>query len=280
MGTVGVRLPETASNHRDAPCIAGERCFDDPRMIAGQLGRLHHRIAAHPVRKGARLIVEDDRCEFLYILVRGWALKYKSAVDGRRQIVDFALPGEVLGFVADRCAPYAVDMLTDGEVVSIPRAIFDGIVASRPDFALHVCGRLEEAETRAYERIASIGYRSARLRVCRLLVEFIERVGRAAPGAGRSDYPLPLRQQHIGDALGLRVETVCRVLVELRRSGIAAVRRGRLFVLNAAALVAESEAAGDDDRQDDVAPRPTTAAPTVQAPRVPAGSASPAYADD
>lgn len=212
---------------------------------AHDLERIHHEITRHRMARDARLIVEGDDCGYLYVLTKGWALKYKSSVEGRRQIVDFALPGDVLGFIESRPAPYAVDMLTDGEVVAIPRMLFDGAVASRSDFAGHVCRQLEEAETRAYDRIASIGYRSALRRVCQLLLELSGRLDAGCADPSEHDWALPLRQQHFGDALGLRVETVCRALVELRRRGIATLRRGRLRVLDMNALVAESQATSD-----------------------------------
>lgn len=49
---------------------------------------------------GAHLFLEGAETENLYFFVRGWAMKYKSLLDGRRQILDFVLPGELLGFVA------------------------------------------------------------------------------------------------------------------------------------------------------------------------------------
>lgn len=245
MGVIDSASPVLTACAPHARCVPVVRSFPDLLPAARDLARSHHQIVSHAVPKGSRLVVEGDECGAFHILAKGWALKYKSSVEGRRQIVDFALPGDVLGFVEAQQAPYAIDMLTDGEVIAIPRSMFDSIVGSQPDFARQVCHQLEAAETRAYDRIVSIGYRSASRRVCQLLVEFVERLEGVKGVFAASEWPLPLRQQDLGDALGLRVETVCRVLVDLRRRGIAIVRRGRLRVLAMDALIAESMASPD-----------------------------------
>ena len=44
-------------------------------------------------QRGAHLFLEGAETENLYFFLRGWAMKYKSLLDGRRQILDFVLPG-------------------------------------------------------------------------------------------------------------------------------------------------------------------------------------------
>lgn len=245
MGVIRIDGPLAVTRSPEAMHAGTPGAASGMVSAAHDLERMHHEITRHRMPRDARLVVEGDDCGYLYVLTKGWVLKYKSSVDGRRQIVDFALPGDVLGFIESRPAPYAIDMLTDGEVVAIPRMLFDGAVASRADFAGQVCRQLEEAEIRAYDRIASIGYRSALRRVCQLLLELAGRLDAGRPDASAHHWALPLRQQHFGDALGLRVETVCRALVELRRRGIAILRRGRLHVLDMDGLIAESQATAD-----------------------------------
>lgn len=202
-------------------------------------------LATRLVRCGARLVLEDDACPELLILIEGWAVKYRSTADGHRSIVDFALPGDVLSGVTVDRASCAVDMLTDGVVAAMPRHRVDAVAQATPAFALSLCARLEAETRRAHERIVTGGYRSAHARVCRLLVELVERHRGPEASRGQVEIPLPLRQQHIADALGLRPETVCRALGSLRRNGIAMVRRGRLRVPDVVALAAAAES-GDD----------------------------------
>jgi CRP-like cAMP-binding protein len=186
--------------------------------------------------KGAHLFLEGAETEYLYFFLRGWAMKYKSLLDGRRQILDFVLPGEPLGFVAPQPAPYAVEMLDEAEIVAVSRHAFDELFAADPGFAREMCRQLEAAGARAHDRMTSIGCRSARVRVCRLLLELAARASPDGELAAQATVPMPLSQRHIADATALRVETVCRALVQLHDDGVAALRRGYLRVADAQAL--------------------------------------------
>jgi CRP/FNR family transcriptional regulator len=186
--------------------------------------------------KGAHLFLEGAESDHLYFFLRGWAMKYKSLLDGRRQILDFVLPGEPLGFVAAQPAPYAVEMLNDAEIVAVSRRAFDDLFASDPAFARVICRELEAAGARAHERMTSIGYRSARVRVCRLLAELAERARNGDDASDAVALAMPLSQRHIADATALRVETVCRALVQLHDDGVAVLRRGTLRIPDFQAL--------------------------------------------
>lgn len=206
-------------------------------------GRLEDWIATHFGRavrrrlaKGAHLFLEGADSEYLYFFLRGWAMKYKSLLDGRRQILDFVLPGEPLGFVEAQPAPYAVEMLNEAEIVAVSRHAFDELFGADAAFARAICRQLEAAGARAHERMTSIGYRSARTRVCRLLLELVERASPDGVAADQATVEMPLSQRHIADATALRVETVCRALVQLNDEGVAVLRRGYLRVPDMQAL--------------------------------------------
>ena len=208
----------------------------DEDWLSAHFGRALRR--RHP--RGAHLFLEGAETENLYFFLRGWAMKYKSLLDGRRQILDFVLPGEPLGFVAAQRAPYAVEMLCDAETVAVPRRAFDEAFGADPAFARAICRQFEAASARAHDRMTSIGCRSARTRVCRLLAELVERALGELPAHGPVSIALPLSQRHIADATALRVETVCRALVQLAEEGVAVVRRGTLRVADPALLAEEA----------------------------------------
>jgi CRP-like cAMP-binding protein len=184
---------------------------------------------------GAQLFHEGAETAHLYVFLRGLAMKYKSLPDGRRQILDFVLPGEPLGFVVARPAPYAIETLSDSEVAAIGRGAFDALIGSDPRFARALCRQFEDAGARAHERMTSISYRSARVRVCQLLAELVDR---AEPNGAPDSVAMamPLSQRHLADATALRVETVCRMLTQLDEEGIATLRRGQLRVPDMQAL--------------------------------------------
>src|SRR5689334_2992224 len=56
---------------------------------------------------GSELFAQGEVCSSYFTIMEGWAFTYVLLEQGNRQILDFALPGEFLGFQADPAAPMA-----------------------------------------------------------------------------------------------------------------------------------------------------------------------------
>jgi len=61
---------------------------------------------------GEALYFQGDDCRNIYVLLDGWAFRHQSLEDGRRQILDFAVPGAVFGLAANGVMGHSVDTLT------------------------------------------------------------------------------------------------------------------------------------------------------------------------
>lgn len=246
----------------DADTLMAPAVADDCENLARWLTQHHHRAARLRHSKGTQVFGEGDETSHLFVLVEGWALKYKWLYDGRRQVLDFVLPGDVLGVLNGDRAPHSVEMLTDGEVVSIPRDAFDALAAVSPELPLAVARQMERISSRANDHVVSISCRSAMARVTRLLLELAERLAPTDAAQSPRSFLAPIRQQHIADALGLRIETVCRSLKRLERSGVASFRQGRLRIFDSTALQHLAESDSDEPELGDAAARQRAPAPT------------------
>jgi CRP-like cAMP-binding protein len=91
---------------------------------------------------------------------------------------------------------------------------------------------LSDGQVRAFEQMTSVGRRTARERVAHLLLDLARRVRTSASDCEGVEITMPLMLSHIGDALGLATETVCRCLGELKRAGILVFGAGRLEILD------------------------------------------------
>ena len=49
------------------------------------------------VEPGISFLREGTRSEHLYTVLKGWAFRYKVLDDGRRQILNYALPADMVG---------------------------------------------------------------------------------------------------------------------------------------------------------------------------------------
>lgn len=203
---------------------------------------MRHVNAARPLLRtlqaGESLYFQGDDCRKVYLLLDGWAFRHQSLEDGRRQILDFALPGGVFGLPGTGVMIDTLEALTPCTFSVFSRDSLRELLQQVPILALRVVELLANAQIRAFEHLTSVGRRSARERVANLLMELISRSPQ--PNGQRPSISLPLMQPHIADALGLASETVCRALSAMRKDGIVVLRAHRLEVLDIDRLASEA----------------------------------------
>lgn len=160
------------------------------------------------------LLHEGREIERPLLLVRGWAARTRCLEDGRRQIINFIVPGDLIGFTGleNALAPSTVTALTDA------------VACVAPDPAL--CASLANAyaisramdESHLLGQITRLGRLNAHERIQDLLLELLERLELAGLAAnGR--YSIPLTQEALADALGLTPVHVNRMLQQARQAG-------------------------------------------------------------
>jgi CRP-like cAMP-binding protein len=181
------------------------------------------------VPAGKDLIREGDRPGPLFVILEGWACRYKLLPEGTRQITAILMPGDIFdlhAFVLDRME-HTIATLTSARVAMIPRERLEGLIEARP------------AITRAFLRawLVSLGRRDTLQRVAHLMCELYVRASNIGLAKdGRLD--LPLTQVVLGDALGLTSVHVNRVLRKLRMSGVMELSAGSLTIADLDKLVA------------------------------------------
>lgn len=170
--------------------------------------------------------------DHVFTLYAGWAFSWTATPDGRRQILDFHLPGDLIEAPEDGDS---VEALTDASFCVLSRDRLCAFMAHEPAVAMSYAEGLARDRARMRERVTSLGRRDAAGRVAHLLLELHGRLARRGGGDPRGA-ALPLKQAHLADTLGLSVEHVNRALAALRRDGVASLQKGRFEILNRAAL--------------------------------------------
>jgi CRP-like cAMP-binding protein len=198
-----------------------------------------YKSADRQVKGGCDLFRLGESGEAIYSLVDGWVALYNLLEDGRRQILQFALPGTVLAFVPARGAVmnYSAQALTDAVVTIVPHKNLGRLARDCPEIGMQLAGLISQDRSLAYDLLSSVGRRSARERVAHLLLELFMRSRMRWPGHRSEEMHLPLTQEHIGDATGLTGVHVNRVLQGLRKEGILEFHYRRLRILNPDKLV-------------------------------------------
>jgi CRP/FNR family transcriptional regulator, anaerobic regulatory protein len=192
------------------------------------------------IEKGQTIMDQGDVRTSVSVLVSGWAFRYQTLHDGKRQILDFIFAGALIGFGSGSINTYGVETVTTCVVASLPTLQFRRLLAESSTLAVRVAERVCDGETRAHEHMTSLGRKSARERVSALIYELVSRTQIPGAKTDMDDINLPLTQIMIGDALGLSNEHVCRMLSKLAQDRVVEVNRSTLRVRDAARLMAEA----------------------------------------
>jgi CRP/FNR family transcriptional regulator, anaerobic regulatory protein len=192
------------------------------------------------VEKANTIIGQGDTRLCVCVLMSGWAFRYQTLHDGKRQILDFVFTGALIGFGSGLNNSYGVEAVTSCVVASLPTSQFRRLLVESPKLAIRVAERLCDGETRAHEHMTNLGRKSARQRVSALIYELVSRTHTSGAKAEDEDIGLPLTQVMIGDALGLSNEHVCRMLSKLEKDGIVEISRNTLRVPSIARLMSEA----------------------------------------
>lgn len=170
----------------------------------------------------------------------GWLALAVLTPNGERAIVDFALPGDFIGFHGESEVPFnhSAECLTPVRACVLPTVQMRHAVAERPELALRLAQLAACAELRAQDHLVNVGARHAPERIAHLLLALFLRVNGRPPSRAGESIGFPLRLSDIGEATALTAVHASRVLKRLRLDGIVALRNRRLTVLDPARLVA------------------------------------------
>ena len=189
---------------------------------------------------------EDEVPEFIYTIFSGWAFRYVQRPDGRRLILEFLVPGDLIP-VESLCLPrmplpFSVKTLTP---VALCQFKLDDLLVllnedeeQQNEIHRHACNYIRTMNRRLFD----VGRRSAAGRMAQLLLELHSRLQqRGMTKDGRFNFPV--RQEHIADALGITPAHVNRTLVDLRKRGLIECAKDEMRLLDLSTLreMAEEE---------------------------------------
>ena len=213
---------------RDSPLARKLSTFVDlsePELTV--LSDLHKR--RRSVVAGRDLVHQGQSGQSAYILASGWVCSYKLLPDGRRQIVDFQVPGDFLGLrsLLFRTADHNIEPLTNVEVSEVLASELLVAFSASPRLATAVLWAASRDEAMVVEHLVGIGRRNAFDRTAHLLLELGARL-KLVNLATRGGYACPLSQYQLGDALGLSAVHINRVLRQLREDGLLTFQKGHV----------------------------------------------------
>lgn len=189
------------------------------------------------IPRGVDVISEGEDPRTVNVVIDGWACRYKTLEDGRRQILAFFVPGDLADlhvYILD-AMDHSIGALTSLQYAKIDPKSFEELGDSHPRVlqALWWDSLLTASIQR--EWLVSVGQRNALESVAHLACELFLRLKMV--GLAENDLcRFPLTQSDIADALGMTQPHVSRTVKELNATGLATIQRGTLKVSDLSGL--------------------------------------------
>ena len=197
---------------------------------------------------GEALIWEGDQAGQIFDVLEGVMRVCRILPDGRRAIMGFVYPGDVLGVSFQDRYLCSVEAVTAVKVRRFSRGRFFSLVNESPDLQSQLFALLCDEMSAAQDQMLLLGRRSAEERVVSFLLAIHRKCGEGA------EIELPMSRLDMADYLGLTIETVSRMMTSLARRGfIHGTGRHRIALRKLRAL---RDIAGRDQDETDPLPSP------------------------
>ena len=170
---------------------------------------------------GATILVEGASSAHLYTALSGFGFRYKVLEDGRRQILNYFFPGDLVGLQGALMAEmqHSVEALTPVALCVFERERLHDLYRRHPGLAYDMTWMASREERFLDEHLLSVGRRSAVERAAYLLA-FLATRSQATGFASKQTRHLPITQNHVADTLGLSIVHTNRTLKKLGARGL------------------------------------------------------------
>ena len=203
------------------------------------------KIGEMAIDAGAPIYLEGANSPYLYTVLEGWAFRFNSLADGRRQILNFALPGDFIGMqnaISDTMA-HGIEALTEMRLCMFSRDKLFSLYARHPSLGFDLTWLAAREERFLDDNLLAVGRRTASEKIAYLIAQLFGRA-RELDLVRNGTLHLPMTQQHLADTLGLSLVHLNKTLQKLRAAGLVALDGRMMIVKNEAALKALAKIEG------------------------------------
>ncbi len=186
-----------------------------------------HQPGLRKVAANETLWCEGEERSHIFIVRSGAICFSRMLPDGRRIVLGFAYPGDIIGLGSDFhfCDAQTVQA-TRLEVIAA--ASFKRAVVEDPGLGRQAAAAVNQALSAAYQHVVVISKLSANERLASFLMALSDR--NARHGLSPLSILLPMRRIDIADYLGLTIETVSRTFTIFRNTGLIAMDQANIIV--------------------------------------------------
>lgn len=161
---------------------------------------------------------EGDPATHVYLVEAGHLCIYRMLSDGRRQVIDFAYPGDfvALGALREHTASAQATEKTRLRCYSVP--LLHEVARHDPQLGVSLYEAISQELNASRELLMTVSQRTAGERVAGFLMALSRRSQRR--GENPNEIVLPMTRLDIADFLGLTIETISRTFTKFRNEGL------------------------------------------------------------
>jgi len=168
------------------------------------------------VGRDQEVYAEGDAADYCYKVVAGAVRTLKLMPDGRRQVSEFYLAGDLLGFEDCETRYLTAEAASDATLIRYPRRRIEAQAETDAVLARKLRDLASGSLRNCHKQMLLLGRKSAQERIATFLLDMAER----SPQGHDHVIELPMSRSDIADHLGLTLETVSRVLNRLHRDDV------------------------------------------------------------
>lgn len=188
------------------------------------------------IRKGQTLYRQGDGLTSVYAIRSGMMKLHTSTEDGRVHVTGFHMQGDLIGLDSLDERRYASDAtaLEDTDVCVIPVENLAMLAARTPSLQNQLLRMTSREVRKDHTMMLTLGSMNAEERLATFLIDLSERL--SARGYSGSEFYLRMTREDIGNHLGIKLETVSRLLKKMVDQELIEVRHRHVKLLSLPAL--------------------------------------------
>jgi CRP/FNR family transcriptional regulator len=229
---IAAKIPQPACSQ----CNLQELCLP-VGLTTAELSTIDHLVSERrKIARGDALFRSGERFTAIYAVKLGFFKTEVLSEDGRHQVTNFYMAGEVLGMDGISAESHHCDAiaLEDSEVCLIPFQQLESISIKVPTLQRHLHRVMSREIVRDQGMMMMLGAMRAEERVVAFLLNLSQRY--TARGYAAADFNLRMTREEIGSYLGLKLETVSRAFSHLQEDGLVQVEKKHIRLVDTTKL--------------------------------------------
>lgn len=183
------------------------------------------------IKKKDAIFRSSQTLDGIYAVKSGAIKTSISNSNGQEQVLEFHLPGDLLGFDAFDSGIHSCDAtaLEDTLLCKIPVELFDDLCVALPGLRKEFRHQLGKEITHHQNLLLSLGQQQTDERLATFLIQMSSHY--QSRGFSNKEFVLPMSRQDLSNYLGMAVETLSRIISRMTDDNIIKVER-RIVVIS------------------------------------------------